>query len=282
MKQPLDTRQLNAFVDGELDLRSQLEIEDLLRHDSPLRAQVEELRQLRQAVRANADYHLAPASLRSRVAALAAAQAGVPDTESPLEPTLRPKRGASDRGQRSRWSGALSGLSSWVGWRPAMASLATATLMVLVLNLTGVLQGQDERVMGDVLASHVRSTVGQHLVDVASSDHHTVKPWLSSRLGFSPPVSELRLPGATFLGGRVDVINGRPVAALAYRYGEHVVNSFLWPADAKDSAPKFFTEKGFNVARWSRGGMSHWVVADVNAEEFGIIVRTLAAGDGAR
>jgi anti-sigma factor RsiW len=154
--------------------------------------------------------------------------------------------------------------------------------MTLALNLTNVLAPHDDRVMDDVLSSHVRSTVGQHLVDVASSDHHTVKPWLSSRLGFSPPVSELPLPGATFLGGRVDVINGRPVAALAYRYGEHVVNSYLWPVDAKDSAPQFAAQRGYHMAHWSRGGMKHWVIADVNPDEFAVIVRTLAAVDSMR
>ena len=84
--------------------------------------------------------------------------------------------------------------------------------------------------MDEAVASHVRSTLGPHLVDVASSDHHTVKPFLSSKLGFSPPVYELQLPGSVFVGGRVDYLDGQPVAALVYRQGEHVVNAFVWPS----------------------------------------------------
>jgi anti-sigma factor RsiW len=127
----------------------------------------------------------------------------------------------------------------------------------------------------------VRSTVGPHLVDVLSSDHHTVKPFLSSKLGFSPPVAELPLAGSVFVGGRVDYLDGRPVAALVYRQGDHVVNSFVWPDSASDSKPEFATERGYRIAHWLQGGMRHCVISDVNREEFQRLVeavRTTAAG----
>ena len=135
--------------------------------------------------------------------------------------------------------------------------------------------------MDEALASHVRSTVGPHLVDVLSSDHHAVKPFLSSKLGFSPPVSELPLTGSVFVGGRVDYLDGRPVAALVYRQGEHVVNSFVWPETARDSNPEFATERGYRIAHWLQGGMHHCVISDVDPEEFRRLVeavRTSAAG----
>ena len=130
-------------------------------------------------------------------------------------------------------------------------------VVAVSLNLVWLRSAQDERLLDDVVASHVRSTLGQHLVDVASSDHHTVKPWLSSKLDFSPPVNELPIPGSVFVGGRVDYLDGRPVAALVYRQGQHVVNAFVWPSSEKDSKPAFSRERGFQTAHWSSGGMTH-------------------------
>ncbi|MBC7483157.1 MAG: anti-sigma factor [Rhizobacter sp.] len=129
--------------------------------------------------------------------------------------------------------------------------------------------------MRDVVASHVRATLGQHLVDVASSDRHTVKPWLSARLGYSPPVAELPVPGSVFLGGRVEYLDGRPVAALVYRQGEHIVNAFVWPTNAADAPTGYGFARGFQTAHWSRAGMTHWVISDLNREAFGAIVRAL-------
>jgi anti-sigma factor RsiW len=127
-----------------------------------------------------------------------------------------------------------------------------------------------------VVASHVRSTLGQQLVDVESSDHHTVKPFLSSRLGLSPPVDELRAAGSVFLGGRVDYLgDGRPVAALAYRQGELVANSFVWPSTAADSKPDLSSDRGYLTAHWSQGGMNHCVISDVNRDEFQRVVKAV-------
>ena len=85
-----------------------------------------------------------------------------------------------------------------------------------------------------------------------------------------------------FLGGRVDYLDGRPVAALVYRQGEHVVNSFVWPSSAKDSKPEFSQERGFQTAHWSQGGMNHWVISDVNREEFKAVVRAIRSADSDR
>lgn len=106
-----------------------------------------------------------------------------------------------------------------LAWRPLAASLGMALALTLSVNMVWLSSAEGERVRDDVVASHVRSTLSQHLVDVASSGQHTVRPWLSVKLDFSPPVSELALPGAVFLGCRIDYVDGRPVAALAYRQG---------------------------------------------------------------
>ncbi len=250
----LEPQQLNAFVDGELDLLAQREIEDRLQHDDALRDEVQALRQLRQGVRDHADYHVAPDAFRRRIEAL------VPAAAMP-----------------SRLSVGRGSLQHWLDWRPMMVAFAAMALLVVTLMQTGWRPGEGDRLGQQVIASHVRSTLGQHLVDVASSDHHTVKPWLSSKLDFSPPVQEALLPGSVFLGGRVDYLDGRPVAALVYRQGAHVVSSFLWPTPLADAAAKFSAERGFQVAHWSRAGMTHWVVSDVDREQFAAIVRALEA-----
>jgi anti-sigma factor RsiW len=258
----LDQRQLNAFIDGELDLKSQLEFEARLRDDPALRVQAARLRQLRSALRESAAYHAAPAALRQR-----------------LSTSLRPP---AARPPPRPWAGAATAVQRWLGWRPMVASLATASVLAVALNLAWMRSTQDDRVRGDVIASHVRSTLGQRLVDVASSDRHTVKPWLSSKLDFSPPVTELQLPGLVFLGGRVDYVDGRPVAALAYQQGQHVVNSYLWPSDGTDRTPAFSAERGFQIAHWSRSGMTHWVISDLGREEFAAVVRALESAEAAR
>jgi anti-sigma factor RsiW len=264
----LDQRQLHAFVDGELDLKSQLDIESQLEADAALRRQVDELRQLRAAVREHADYHVAPDELRRRMAALAAASQKRHGPPAPA-PAPTPARG-----------GAIgAAVERWLGWRPLAASLGFACVLAVTANVIWLQSSRDDRLMDQVVASHVRATLGQHLVDVASSDHHTVKPFLSSKLGFSPPVDELRLPGSSFLGGRVDYIDGHPVAALVYRQGEHVVDSFVWPGKGPDSEPSYSAERGYLTARWSRNGMQHWVISDVNREKFRSIVAAIAAGD---
>jgi len=265
----LDQRQLHAFVDGELDLKSQLDIEGQLQGDPALRRQVDELRQLRGAVREHADYHVAPDDLRRRMAALVASPQA-----APAAPARRPAA--------SRAGSIGAALQAWLGWRPLAASLGFAGVLAVTANLVWLQTSRGDRLMEQVVASHVRATLGQHLVDVASSDHHTVKPFLSSKLGFSPPVDELRLPGSSFLGGRVDYIDGRPVAALVYKQGEHVVDSFVWPGKGPDSEPSYAAERGYLTARWSRNGMQHWVISDVNREEFHTLVAAIAAGDAAR
>ena len=107
-------------------------------------------------------------------------------------------------------------------------------------------------------------------------------PVRDAMLDFSPPVSELQLPGSVFLGGRVDYLDGRPVAALVYRQGPHVVSSFVWPATGKDRNPEFAETRGFQTARWTHGGMQHWVISDVNRGEFDAVVQAIRAAESSR
>lgn len=261
-----DSVRLAAYIDGELDLAGELEIEQRLAADPGLRAQAQALRELRSVLREDADYHAVPAALGPRVAALTAALTGALTAASAAPSPATPPR-------RVRWS-----------WQPlwtAPSALAALAVVVLAVTLVGPRLAAQDRLVEYVVASHVRSTLGEHLVDVVSSDRHTVKPWLAAKLDFSPPVHALPLPGSVLLGARVDYLDGRPVAALVYRQGAHVVNSFVWPGPAADRSPSFATQRGFQLAHWTQGGMTHWVISDLNREEFAALVQAQVVADSA-
>ena len=119
-----------------------------------------------------------------------------------------------------------------------------------------------------VLAAHVRSLQAGHLTDVASTDQHTVKPWFTGKLDFSPAVARLQPDGFPLVGGRLDYVADRPVAALVYSRRSHIINVLTYPAAARpDVAPHLESKNGFQIASWTIGAMSYWVVSDLNADE---------------
>jgi anti-sigma factor RsiW len=267
-----EAERLSAFVDGELDLQSHLAIERAAAADESLRQRIDELQRMRQSIRAGATYHAAPSELHARLARLA-----------PTRPAEAPASVApASRARAPIGRAAVDAVSRWLAWRPLAASFALAGLVLVTANVVWLRGQGEDRIADDVVASHVRASLGQHVVDVASSDHHTVKPWLSARLDFSPPVTELSLPGSAFLGGRVDYLDGRPVAALVYRQGQHLVTSFVWPASGDDSDATFARQRGFETAHWVHGRMNHWVVSDLNRNEFRIVVDAIRQQESAR
>jgi anti-sigma factor RsiW len=118
----------------------------------------------------------------------------------------------------------------------------------------------------EVISSHVRAALTGHSVDVASSDRHSVKPWFNGRLDFSPPVTDLASQGFPLVGGRVDYIKGRSVAALVYQRRKHTIDLFIWPSQSGEAGKSEF-RKGYHVIRWSGGGMSFAAVSDLNKAE---------------
>jgi anti-sigma factor RsiW len=230
---------LHAYVDGELDTARSLELEAHLAASPAARAACERLRTMSTAIRNEADYFTAPAALGARLRA-----------SVPVVPEEAPRRVA------------------WPGWLRPAASAAAVALVTWMIAAAWLRPAADERIAREVLAGHVRATLAGRLYDVASSDQHTVKPWLSARLAFSPPVNDLSAQGFELAGGRLDYIDGQPVAVLVYRRRQHVIDVFVWPGGAAQTV-RTVTLDGFNIERFARNGMNFWLVSDLNRNELG-------------
>jgi anti-sigma factor RsiW len=148
----------------------------------------------------------------------------------------------------------------------AMGSVLSGALAASLL-LVVVRREEDQRILGDVVSAHLRSLQGDHLIDVQSTDQHTVKPWFNGRLDVAPPVVDLTAQGFTLIGGRLDYIDGRPVGAVIYKRRAHVINLFVAQASGGDERARIEQLQGFNVWRWRHTDLSFWAVSDINAEE---------------
>jgi anti-sigma factor RsiW len=198
--------------------------------------------ELSKIVKMQADRHAAPAGLRDQIVA------SIRQAETP------PRQERKFQGWR-QWLN--------MGAAFAMGVLASVTV-VHFLNAAST----QERLAHEVVSSHVRSLMAAHLADVASSDRHTVKPWFSGKLDFSPPVPDLAQAGFPLVGGRLDYISGRPAAALVYQHRQHIINVFVWPHDARAPTPPDALEaQGFNVIGWEDKKMQFWLVSDLNASD---------------
>jgi anti-sigma factor RsiW len=157
----------------------------------------------------------------------------------------------------------------WFSWWPTAAIGAACSLAVGLLLWMGVFSNSaDDRLAQEVAASHIRSLMVDHKTDVASSDQHTVKPWFDGKLDFAPPVVDLADHGFPLIGGRLDYLQNRSVAALVYQRNKHFINVFIWPGDSRSGAArKLTTRQGYNLVQWNHAGMTFWAVSDLNAAE---------------
>lgn len=211
--------------------------------------------------------HLASCpSCRAELARIEALRASVRGALPPREPTsaFREELRRRIRTERGRDAGGVVGSS---GWR---LGLAASVLLAVGAGLGRMTAGGGRDALPDeVVAEHVRSLEVDHLVDVASSEHHVVKPWFAGKLDFSPPVPDLATAGFPLLGARVDYLAGREVAALVYARGPHRINLLVWPAsvDARCVRPSPMVRQGFNLSRGTVSGMEFWAVSDLNRQE---------------
>jgi anti-sigma factor RsiW len=144
---------------------------------------------------------------------------------------------------------------------------ATVWIWIAILRSGGATAGPD-LVAHEVVSSHIRSLMAQHLTDVPSSDRHTVKPWFAGKLPFSLTVPDFPQEGFALEGGRLDYVNGRTVAALVYRRRQHVINVFVWPLTSTDRQMlDTRSESGYEAIAWTTRGQQLWAVSDVNDAE---------------
>ena len=158
---------------------------------------------------------------------------------------------------------------------------AWAAAAVILLGAAGVVSfvrstvPRPDAIANDVVNSHVRSLMAEHLFDVRSTDSHTVKPWFLGKLDFSPPVTDLSPAGFPLEGGRLDYVAGRTVAAVVYRRQQHAINVFIWPDATNRAAVTAREMRGFRVRHWQQDGMSFWTVSDLNGAELDEFVEAL-------
>jgi anti-sigma factor (TIGR02949 family) len=249
---------MSAFLDEELDPSAAAHFAAHLAACEACSKAYKQLAALRATVRAGAVNYTAPAALRARIL-------NDMNTVAPLR-----KAGIFSRFGGWPWARINFGAAS-------LASVAFAVTLAFYIQAPSEADFLDQ----EIVATHFRSLQADHLADVASSDQHTVKPWFSGKLDYSPPVVDLAQEGFALIGGRLDYLNQRPVAGLAYRHGKHLVNLFVWPDEAKgDTAGKMSAVRGFQLLRWSHGGMAYTAVSDMNAHELQAFQQLLIAHAG--
>jgi anti-sigma factor RsiW len=227
---------LHALIDGELDAGHARDVEAHIATCPSCATQRREFQVFRNSMTPARLRYTAPISLRSRI-------------EGKL-----PGR-AVGTNRRSVIKGFAVGATA--------SALAASGLLVMVMRADN-----DRRILGQVVSAHLRSLQPDHLTDVQSSDQHTVKPWFNGRLDVAPPVVDLTAVGFTLLGGRLDYVDAKPVAAIVYRRRVHLINLFCAPAPGSSKRSALMESlHGFNVRRWTENGLSLWAVSDINADE---------------
>jgi anti-sigma factor RsiW len=224
---------VSAYADRELDAVSSLQMESHLAECPRCRAALERVDAVRKAIGSAGLTYSPPAALAALV------RAAVGRETAPA---------------RRRWrSTALAGTAIAAG------------LAWLVVGNVG--RGAERRLVDELVAGHVRSLMVDHLVDVASTDQHTVRPWFNGKIDFAPPVADYAASGFALVGGRMDYVAGRPVAALVYRHQAHLVNLFVWPDRAGASSAKASTADGYSLVHWNDADLAYWAVSDLNLHD---------------
>ena len=243
---------IECYVDGELDPVTSVRIEEHLHHCTTCSRALEQLNSLRSLIREGAPYHTASEHLSSQIRS-------------------RINQARTDSVSRI-------GAPWWQWLRPV--GLVVATAMVTWVTAVQVQNpSKNDLLAGQIITSHARATLTGHITDVASSERHTVKPWLASKLDFSPPVVDLTAAGFPLVGGRLDYLDNRPVSVLVYRRRQHVINLFIWPTNEPRNVAisRVPSKQGYQVLHWTDGGMTFWAISDLNAGEMKLFADNFSA-----
>ena len=229
---------IEAYLDEELDAAQHFAMEQHLEGCPDCSKTYARLREQRIAIKTAGPYYNAPPALAQSIRAALRREA-MPHLHTPQSTRKTP-------------------------WR----AIAWAACLLLAISISWNVRqlkppATENSVSDNLLADHIRSLLGTRLVDVASSDQHTVKPWFTGKLDFSPVVKDFKEAGFTLAGGRMEYVAGRRVAALVYYRRRHVINLFTWPDTSPASAGPGISRNGYNVLRWNDGAMVYWAVSDV-------------------
>jgi mycothiol system anti-sigma-R factor len=255
------TKLMDGYLDGELDPITSQTIEQHLRDCRRCEQAYEAQTVLTHAISRGAPYYKAPTELRQRVHAslrdaIGAEAMGSAARENELL-VARPREERRSVLSEMPWS--------WLGLAAAIILAA-----IIVSSLLPRLQqpGSAQFLATQLIASHVRSLMANHLTDVASSDQHTVKPWLDTKLDFAAPVVDLSGEGFPLIGGRLDYLDNHSVAALIYQRRKHFINLFIWPTKPGASeTTKTMTRQGYHLLHWVDPDFNYWAVSDVSDSE---------------
>jgi anti-sigma factor RsiW len=248
---------LPAYLDDELDVAESLRVQNHLAECGDCRQAQDQHLALRSALR-DSDLFAYPSA----------------DFTKRIEAAVRRAAKEEARSRRSSWFESL-GFESF-RWVPATAVLLIVTTIGIFVAMNSLRSSHQQLIASAVLTGHIRSLQPNHLIDVPSSDRHTVKPWFQGRLDFSPPVPDLSEMGWNLIGGRLDYVDGRPVAVLVYQRRMHNINVFLWPNHGSaDGAIKQEEAQGYQILHWNGAEMTYWVVSDLNNAELLDFARAL-------
>ena len=236
---------LNALIDGELDAGHARDVEQHVAACSACAEMLTEFREVHDAVSGAGLKMTAPAHLRSRIEkALPLPSARVIAPRKFFQPSRR----------------------TFFGGFAVGTALSAALAASLVLTVVG--SDQQQTIANEVVSAHIRSLQAGHLMDVETSDQHTVKPWFNGRLDVAPPVIDLTAQGFRLLGGRLDYIDGEPVASVVYQRRKHIINLFVARRlGASQASARLEAIQGYNVRNWSEAGLDFWAVSDIAPDE---------------
>lgn len=248
---------VHALADGELDAATALTLERRMANDPALAAEHARITALQGALRA------LPRPSPSETLKAGLAKLGAPKQKTAL--FSRPRFGSFD-------------------WRALAASIVLTAFVASGTTYWMTVARAPQSFAGEVATSHRRSLLATSAVDIASSDRHTVKPWLDSRIGLSPPTVDLSGAGYSLVGGRVEMIGGKPVPALVYRLRKHLITLVAVPQEA-GALPSELAEDasagGFPLVHWSDGTFSYWAVSDIERGELRDFASRFRAAAGA-
>jgi anti-sigma factor RsiW len=242
-----ESLRVQAYFDAEVDAVTAADIERHIEHCPECRALLQDLEQVRSVLRRDLDVVRTPPALRAKI------MRALDDEIAAGTPVAEPReRVAPNWRMRPFWVGALGGAGG-------TAIAATLAFLLLVPRLTNP-------VLDELVNAHVRSLMPSHLIDVASTDKHTVKPWFAGHADVSPMVADFESQGYRLIGGRVDYLEHQRSAVVVYQHGAHVINVFSW-AGHESALPANVTRSGYHLAFWKAGDLKYCAVSDTGWDE---------------